>query len=284
LVSRFLIAFHPHQEVALVKLASIPSSPALKAATAIPVLMLLSVAGPMAAQTSDVRYGDSVEVGSGVARTYVAYDSAGRATEIGIALFPDALLDLPEPGGDSTIGSVFSWDLPFPEGTPAPYRFASLDWNPLGHIPPGIYDVPHFDFHFYMISPEERDAIVPDDPEYSAKATRLVDASLLPAGYVLPPDGTVPRMGSHWVDPASHEFHGQPFTSTFLYGSWDGRLVFLEPMITLAVLEGPAGFSADITLPERVPVKGSYPTKYVVRRDDASGEIRVALTDLTERD
>jgi hypothetical protein len=267
-----------------VKLASIPFSQDLKATTAIAVLAVLFVAGPTAAQTSEVRYGDSVEVGSGIARTYVAHDSAGRATEIGIALSPEALSGLPEPVEGSTAGAVFAWDLPFPEGTPAPYRFAGLDWNPLGHIPPGIYDVPHFDFHFYMISPEERDAIVPDDPEYGAKAARPVDASLLPAGYIMPPDATVPRMGSHWVDPASHEFHGQSFTSTFLYGSWDGRLVFLEPMITLAVLEGPAGFSADLTLPERVPVKGSYPAKYFVRRDDASGEIRVALTELTERD
>ena len=267
------------------KLASIPLPAALRIAAPLAVLaQLLSVARPAAAQTPDVRYGDPVEIGTGIARTYVALDSDGRATEIGIALSPEALASLPEPVEGPPENSVFSWDLPFPEGAPAPYRFAGLDWNPLGHVPPGIYDVPHFDFHFYLIPPAERDAIVPDDPEYVARSARPVDASLLPAGYVLPPDATVPRMGTHWVDPASHEFHGQPFTSTFIYGSWDGRLVFIEPMITLAMLQSPAGFSADLALPERVPVKGSYPAKYVVRRDEASGEIRVALADLTERD
>jgi hypothetical protein len=25
-----------------------------------------------------------------------------------------------------------------------------LNWNPHGHIPPGVYDLPHFDFHFYI--------------------------------------------------------------------------------------------------------------------------------------
>jgi hypothetical protein len=34
-----------------------------------------------------------------------------------------------------------------------------MDWEPHGHPPPGVYDVPHFDFHFYMITPEERAGI-----------------------------------------------------------------------------------------------------------------------------
>jgi hypothetical protein len=36
-----------------------------------------------------------------------------------------------------------------------------LDWNPRGHIPDGVYTVPHFDVHFYLITREQREEIVP---------------------------------------------------------------------------------------------------------------------------
>jgi hypothetical protein len=41
-------------------------------------------------------------------------------------------------------------------------------------------------------------------------------------------------MGVHWIDPASHEFHGHDFTATVLYGSYNGEMNFIEPMITRA--------------------------------------------------
>jgi hypothetical protein len=237
----------------------------------------------VSAAQSDIRYGDAVDVGTGIARTYVAYDAGGNAVEVGIALSAEALTGLPAPVEDSPEMSSASWDLQFPDQAPIPYWFASVDWNPRGHIPPGIYDVTHFDFHFYLVEPEVRDAILPDDPDYAVKSSRAPDATLLPAGYITPPDGTVPRMGTHWIDPSSHEFHGQPFSHTFIYGSWDGRLIFFEPMATLALLEGEPDVSIDLVSPEKVEVAGWYPTRYAVRRDSGSGEIRIALGGLVER-
>ena len=43
------------------------------------------------------------------------------------------------------------------------YTHALVDWNPEGHEPPGIYDLPHFDVHFYIIPNEDRLAIGPND-------------------------------------------------------------------------------------------------------------------------
>ena len=31
-----------------------------------------------------------------------------------------------------------------------PFKWVLLNWNPRGQIPPGVYDVPHFDIHFQM--------------------------------------------------------------------------------------------------------------------------------------
>ena len=45
-------------------------------------------------------------------------------------------------------------------------------------------------------------------------------------------------MGVHWIDPeVAGVRRARQFTQTFIYGSWNGRLIFAEPMITKALLE-----------------------------------------------
>ena len=54
-------------------------------------------------------------------------------------------------------------------------------------------------------------------------------------------------MGLHWLDIASPELNGAEFRYTLFYGSWDGRIIFDEPMITKALLESRE--TVDVTLP-----------------------------------
>jgi len=58
-------------------------------------------------------------------------------------------------------------------------------------------------------------------------------------------------MGLHWLDIASPELNGAEFRYTLFYGSWDGRIIFDEPMITKALLElwASRGFKQPITNP-----------------------------------
>jgi hypothetical protein len=109
--------------------------------------------------------------------------------------------------------------------------------------------VPHFDFHFYTVGQDVRESIVPSDPRWAEKANHLpapefipeFNAALAPPG-VTPADIAVPMMGVHWVDVTSAELQGvlgnpdgyRPFTRTFIHGSWDGKVIFWEPMITRA--------------------------------------------------
>jgi hypothetical protein len=46
--------------------------------------------------------------------------------------------------------------------TDLPFKWTLLNWNPHGHIPPGVYDKPHFDIHFVMDTIENVFAISPD--------------------------------------------------------------------------------------------------------------------------
>jgi hypothetical protein len=170
------------------------------------------------------------------------------------------------------------------QASSTPFKFLELDWNPAGHEPPGIYDRPHFDFHFYTISQAERDAIDPADPHFVHKAEHLPRPELLPASYITPPPITaIPRMGVHWVSSHAEELHGKPFTQTFLHGSWNGRMIFFEPMITRAFLEGKPDVSFPISAAQCYEPAGLYPTTYSIRYDGKSRTYRVALKDFVTR-
>ena len=91
--------------------------------------------------------------------------------------------------------------------------------------------------------------IVPSDPEFQRKADMLPPDTHRPQFYAVAapkeiPAPGVPLMGVHWIDVRSPELQGmfgkpeayKPFTTTFLYGSWEGRFIFAEPMITRAYI------------------------------------------------
>lgn len=243
------------------------------------------VASGAAASANRTTYGPAVKVGHGTARTYITVTNG--VPEVGVALSEGALAGLPNehaPGGVFAHGhTTFETVLELPTGNPTAFRHVLLNWNPRGHEPPGVYDTPHFDFHFYVIDNAERLAIDPADPEFQQKAERKPDAQWIPARYVMPAPLAFARMGVHWVDTTSAELMGQPFTRTLIYGSWDGRVIFVEPMITKAYLETRPQFSATLPAPPRGRGDGYYPEGYSVRWDAARKEYRIALTGLGQR-
>lgn len=274
------------------------------------VLAATATGTPSDSSASARRYGTSVKVGAGTARSYVTLDpKTGAPVEIGVALSERALEALPTTGAGhhGQPGEVHQYILEFP-GKTVPFRFLELNWNPAGHEPDGVYqDVPHFDFHFYTISKAERDAIVPSNPEYAARANNLPTGDYVPAHNVplgppgMKPEGfAVPLMGVHWSDLRSAELQKllgkpeafKPFTATFIHGSWDGKYIFWEPMITRAHILAKRTTTdpkvRDEVIPISVPAKyhvpGYYPDAYRITWDAQAKEYRVALTGMVKRD
>ncbi len=232
------------------------------------------------------QYGTPVKVGNGMARTYVVLDSKaeGAPLEVGIALDATVMQGLPDDTDEH------SYELPMPAQGPAPYQFAELDWNPQGHPPAGVYTVPHFDFHFYAMPKAEWNAIDPiTNPNFGPQANNIPTGAYVPPFYgvlkppfLTPADVAVPRMGVHWVNFTSPELNGQPFTKTFIYGSWNGRFTFYEPMITRAyLLTQPNDVVTNIPVPAARPLAGYYPSAYRVTYDAQAKEYRIALTSLS---
>lgn len=210
----------------------------------------------------------SMVAGSG--RAYITLDAAGAPTELGLAITEAALTALP------TTNAEYVFTLPSQASVTA-YQHAVVNWVPTGHEPTP-YLVPHFDVHFYMISGQARNAITPADPAYATKLALQPPANFLPAGYVM--DMGMPRMGMHWLDPASPELSGQPFTSTYLYGSYDGKINFVEPMIAKSYLDSkPSLVKRSVKLPQLGSTTGYQATGYSIVYDETKHEYRIALVD-----
>jgi hypothetical protein len=225
--------------------------------------------------------GEPVSVGNGAARSWVTVDKEGKPASVGVTFTESALSGLPQKLTPGLIWVEHIVPLP-PDAPRLPFDHIGLNWNPRGHDPEGVYNVPHFDFHFYMISTDERDKITTRGDDL-ARCRKPLAPEFVPAGYVYAPASEEPGMGSHWVEPGSHEFHGAAFTHTFIYGSYDGRMIFLEPMIARSFLETRPNITAEIKLPAKYQKPGYYPTRYSVKFNPQTKEYTVALEGLTYR-
>jgi hypothetical protein len=209
--------------------------------------------------------GAQTKVFNGSAQTWIKTDKSGAPEQMGITLDAAALNSLPT--GEDAEEQDFPLAL-HPKAKEATlFDFVLMEWNPHGHEPAGIYDKPHFDFHFYMVPEAEVDATTD-----MSIITKPVPAVYVPANYVAGPP--VPKMGLHWLDVTSSEFQpGGTFTQTFIFGSNDGKMTFYEPMITKAFIDATTQFERSIPQSAKVQKSGYYPTKLLVVKEGASTSI-----------
>ena len=255
--------------------------------------------------------GEPLKLGDGRAQTFVELDRDGHPSVVGVS-FEESLLDgLPtepdgtmacfdadsdgdiDPGGECMLG--VQRKLAMPDGTPAslPIQWVGLNWNPEGHPAPAppVYGVPHFDFHFYLASPEQIEAIRPGtcgfmvDCEVFEQARIPVPERYMPEDYV-EVGAVAAGEGNHLLDSKSPELGDPPaaFTHTFIYGSHEGHLIFLEPMITAAFIAGQPNECHPIKSPEAWEVKGRYPTEYCMRYLPEQREYRISLEGFVQRE
>lgn len=273
----------------------------------------------LSAERSDevhISYGAPQRIGNGIVRTYIitGKNDRGVPLEVGVAMSERMMDGLPAPmamsaeemkkAGHSNMTMLL---LDLPKKNPTQYRFVQFDWNAAGHEPAGVYDLPHFDFHFYTVPVSVRNSIVPTDPQFAQKAASFpatefrapfyLDAST--AAGAPPAAVTVPQMGLHWLDVRSPELQKltghpeawKPFTKTFIYGSWDGQFIFDEPMITRAYIVAKHDATDAAVRDEVIPVStaqryapaGYYPSAYRISWNEKAKEYRVALTQLGYR-
>jgi hypothetical protein len=266
--------------------------------------------GPGVGKSSTVLHGPEVEVGGGTARLFVELGPDGEPQVLGIKLTEPALGGLArrmnttsrcwDRNGDGTLAhgeclgdyeAVLALP-PAAQGLELPIRWATVNWNPEGHLAPAppVWSAPHFDFHFFLADSSLirgirtgpcAEFIHCDD---FARAQRPLPPEQLPEGYI-DVGAAVAGMGNHLVDSRDPELADPSlgFSRTFIYGTYDGRLIFLEPMVSHAYLASRPQACTPLRTPPAVATPGWYPTRYCVRHDAAEGTHRVSLEGLVYR-
>lgn len=202
---------------------------------------------------------------NGKAWTWSKLKADGSPDQLAISINDAALSGVPIHSNET--GHENHLNLTFNEKHGTAFNFVQLDWNPSGHEGP-MYMLPHFDFHYYLVTPADVEATTDE-----AKMNKFPDAAYIPAGHIAPVPG-VPKMGMHWLDPTSGELGGgKTFTQTFIYGSYDGKMTFMEPMITKAFLDTAVTFERSIPQPVKFQKAGYYPTKVRVSKHDGVTDI-----------
>jgi hypothetical protein len=213
---------------------------------------------------------DEVAVHGGKAWSSIRLNKDGVPQQLSLVLNADVLTTVPiggtGDGHDGQHGNDLFVPLPKKAAGVTPFQSIMLNWNQNGHEPAGVYDVPHFDFHFYM-TPESAVMGYTD----MTKIENLPPMDYVPANHIAGPG--VPMMGKHWIDVNSPELHGAPFTQTFIYGSYDSKVVFYEPMITLNFLKTTGNLEKAIPQPAKYQTAGYYPTKFRITKHDGLTEL-----------
>jgi Domain of unknown function (DUF5602) len=262
---------------------------------AIAVVLFINLGIVDTAQAVQI-YGKPQILGEGTVRTWVNLDDYGHPLNIGVSFTKEALFGLPTESDqiedyplklmlmDGSGHPTFEYELALPkEVAVVPFTHVGFNWSPQGHTPEGIFSLPHFDIHFYTMNPDERYAITATDDNFLEKAYKMPPEELVAEGYFPAPMSAEPRMGVHWIDATSPEFHGESFTKTIIYGFYDGELAFFEPMITRDFLLNQSNITAPIKQPAKYPKDGYYPTEYSINYDASSEEYTVSLNELTFR-
>lgn len=232
------------------------------------------VTGQKISQVADTTYlGDKVGYCHGTVQSFVTLNGDKKPIALGIRFTEKTLSGLPS----DPLKNVADARLDVPkEGKEIGIDHIDFGWNPEGHHPDPIYTVPHFDLHFYMVSKEAQAGVIPGpDPI-------IVAPQFIPVDYISGVDA-VPNMGVHYVDIKAPEFNGMPFKSTYIYGFYQGKMTFWEPMFTYDFLLTKPQFTAPIKQPSAFQKTGYYPTSYRISYNNDSKEYEVVLEGLTYR-
>ncbi|TDD97350.1 hypothetical protein [Flavobacterium cellulosilyticum] len=252
----------------------------------LPESALNSLTAKKSANKLNVFKGPQVALGYGKVRSWISVDvKNGLPSEIGIEITPEAFKNLSSSNSKTVPpnGETIVIPLHLKATQLTPFDHIGLNWNPNGHEPKGIFDVPHFDMHFYMISLAEQMAIPAWSPSTDAAFNLYPPMGYMPADYGTPPGPATaePQMGKHWLTNNLGDF--LPFSKIMVYGSYNGQLIFVEPMITLSYLLSNDNFSMEYSQPVHFAKAGNYPTKYNIYHDAITGNTYVTLSDFVSR-
>jgi hypothetical protein len=233
-----------------------------------------TTAAPLAKVATDkynVFKGPEVPLGDGYARSWIRISHTDQPSEIGVEITAAAMSSLPS----MHAGLVLPLHKKAKQVTP--FDHVSLDYQPNGHPPAGVFTVPHFDVHFYLISLEEQMAIPAVNPSTLPLFNLAPPTGYMPPSYSM--GAPEPQMGTHWIPPPPTFV---PFSRVMIYGTYNGSVKFIEPMVTVAHMMS-GGSTNSYLQPQKFERAGNYPTMYNVYTNSETGNYNITLSNFVAR-
>lgn len=145
----------------------------------------------------------------------------------------------------------------------------TIFWEAHGH-PPRPYQIPHFDYHFYVIPTAEVAAIDCEDdtkPDAPPAGYALPDVDIPDVGHLI--GLCVPEMGMHALLQSEMESE-EPFNGTMVIGYYAGEPIFFEPMIPQDRFMLLESFSLDMPAVAGTGPGVALPTRFDAIYDEAA--------------
>ncbi len=213
--------------------------------------------------------GASQQVAGATVSTFARVDSNNTVLMAGARVPLTLLTNPPAEPGTGNAGALVTLAFPAQVQQSTYLNHFEMQWEPDGH-PPAVFQVPHFDLHFYNQTVAQVAAVAPPDPMPPA-------ADHIPAGYLYPgADQSVPQMGVHAVDPSQFQ---NGFTDVMIAGFYGGRMTFVEPMVTQAMLAQKQNFTLAVPRPAVLGLSTRYPTKFTATYDTGTNAYTFVFSD-----
>jgi hypothetical protein len=207
--------------------------------------------------------GPEIPVGEGYARTFATITHSGVPIEIGVMFTDEALSGLPHSN------TLYQLEFHHKAIEATLFEHVLLGLSAHGHplSPSGTIGA-HFDVRFMMMTQAERLALpAPTSTAFNAPGGGGYDVMLpghLPAKYVW--NAPLPQIGRHWNEAVTDP--GLVVPHTMIYGTWNGALNFINPIVTLTTLASGTSQTVAYPQPQIFAEHGYYATKYNIYEDD----------------
>ncbi len=224
-------------------------------------------------------YGATSPLGNGTARAYLTTRN-GVPISAGVEITAAALQNLPTPPQGQLATEIA---LQSPSGlSTTPFQQVTLFYSP-GHPPPNQQEVPHMHPTWFLITPAQRQTLLPPGAGVAVAAANLPANTTTGVQAISPPSSFIPTVGDLYIDPTEPGYTQTPFTTIEdEYRFYNGQMVAValgvaNAFFTTLTQPGQAAGTANLPLPQQYPVHGYFPTHYTVSYNASRGVYDMAI-------
>ena len=244
---------------------------------------------------------DRISFGNGNIQTYLQINPDGVPFAYGIT-FPETILEgLPSKDVPSDFQNCFDADengiisekecigghsrfLFYPKNKlKTEIRWSTFNYSPIGRLPPGVYDLPLFEFRFHLRDFFEVNSIklgpcpgLINCEDYALAAKELPE-KYIPKGYANL-NMIEGKVGNLLMDTYGPEFDPKKkFRNSFIWGAFNGKISFFEVMVSLERLKEKKSGCYPIRQAESYEKLAYYPTKYCIKYWENKKQFFVSL-------